>query len=778
MKKFQSTLLSFVFITSVCFLTIPGSDPVVAAGSFSGFKPVRILDTRDGVSRVGNVSGSGTPYRLKVAGLNGVPEGVSAVALNVTATETTAAAWGGFVTVYPCSAEIPKKTSNVNFLTGQTVANSVIAPVSSDGEVCFFVWGQAHLLADISGYFSADGSGGTTDGSGGTTGLNELRFDLKGAVGVALTDEVDTRVRFAQNRAGKLMATEVGSNVLAVDSNGETRRATLSGVANIGRLLAAPNDKLYVLFNERIQLEDTSLQCEYFGGYEDAYLPSWWEYSWTWSDWGWEQSSTEYKVTEGWWSQEEYEVSDPNSNEGYSWTSTRYRPCNEPPCLLGAIDIETGLVECIDNNLDSIWWNDWESTANPAIQFDDAGNVYYHGSGSDEDGYWSGILRMYRQSDGKLIDLVNENMDIENFLVDGDGNVYISGRTGTTNTQWFRVLTPKAGDVRPSMTQIAGSRNEWMYEFPDGNVYFAEEYGNNGIKKYLLGQGTEPYLWADEITYPPSEWDYRSDYLTDADDDLWNYVPEEYVSYEDCQFSPAGSENVYLDEDGDGKCGGWKQSEGYVSFDPSEAQDDRQYKLLTEGCYEESESEASVYGEWYDVVTGEWQSTVEEITYTTRSENYDSWSGMCGSPGNIRQRLHTTAEGEVFGVFGYQWGSSEPTDIGRIYPTSKRYTSVVENAYTVIPVLSTMFLTGLDEDEQYTTTQLNLSTGVETVLIAPEDGLEVYRMNFLATNNRLMFDGLRFSDTSYVIGYVDLSSRKVVASATGKQRLIDFQLFS
>ena len=154
MKKFQSTLLSFVFIASVCFLTIPGSDPVVAAGSFSGFKPVRILNTRDdGVSRVGNVSGTGTPYRLKVAGLNGVPEGVSAVALNVTATETTGDSWGGFVTVYPCSAKIPMDTSNVNFLTGQTVANSVIAPVSSDGEVCFFVWGQAHLLADISGYF-------------------------------------------------------------------------------------------------------------------------------------------------------------------------------------------------------------------------------------------------------------------------------------------------------------------------------------------------------------------------------------------------------------------------------------------------------------------------------------------------------------------------------------------------------------------------------------------------------------------------------------------------
>jgi hypothetical protein len=42
--------------------------------------------------------------------------------------------------------------SNVNFVSGDTVANSVIAPVSSDGKVCFYVFGKAHLLADISGY--------------------------------------------------------------------------------------------------------------------------------------------------------------------------------------------------------------------------------------------------------------------------------------------------------------------------------------------------------------------------------------------------------------------------------------------------------------------------------------------------------------------------------------------------------------------------------------------------------------------------------------------------
>jgi len=33
------------------------------------------------------------------------------------------------------------------------VANGVIVPVSSDGRVCFYVYGTAHLIADINSYF-------------------------------------------------------------------------------------------------------------------------------------------------------------------------------------------------------------------------------------------------------------------------------------------------------------------------------------------------------------------------------------------------------------------------------------------------------------------------------------------------------------------------------------------------------------------------------------------------------------------------------------------------
>jgi hypothetical protein len=101
---------------------------------------------------VGDGAGGGEPLRFSVVGRAGVPaDGVGAVALNVTAVGTEAPSFGGYASVYPCGS-LPN-VSNLNFGTGDTVANAVVAPVSSAGEVCVFVYGSADVLVDVSGYF-------------------------------------------------------------------------------------------------------------------------------------------------------------------------------------------------------------------------------------------------------------------------------------------------------------------------------------------------------------------------------------------------------------------------------------------------------------------------------------------------------------------------------------------------------------------------------------------------------------------------------------------------
>ena len=112
--------------------------------------PIRPLDTR-AEGPIGHlVEGDDGSCSINVRSINGIPESASAVAMNVTVVNGQANEYGGYVSVYPCGT-VPD-VSNINFTTGQTVANSVIAPISDNGEICFYVYGQANLLADISGY--------------------------------------------------------------------------------------------------------------------------------------------------------------------------------------------------------------------------------------------------------------------------------------------------------------------------------------------------------------------------------------------------------------------------------------------------------------------------------------------------------------------------------------------------------------------------------------------------------------------------------------------------
>jgi hypothetical protein len=131
---------------------------IVGGDVFTPLTPRRILDTRTGIGapagRVGRLDGSGMAVELQVTGLAGVPAtGVSAVALNITVVDGDTNDFGGYVTAYPCHLTRPD-VSNLNFVAGQTVPNSVITPVSPTGTVCLYVYGSAHMLADVSGYFT------------------------------------------------------------------------------------------------------------------------------------------------------------------------------------------------------------------------------------------------------------------------------------------------------------------------------------------------------------------------------------------------------------------------------------------------------------------------------------------------------------------------------------------------------------------------------------------------------------------------------------------------
>ena len=138
------------------------SQSYTTSGFFTPITPRRVLDTRDGtgVSTTTPVAADGV-VRLKVAGVDGLPTtGVTAVALNVTATEATKI---GYIAAYPDGGVLPE-VSNVDFKANQNVANTVIVEVGSDGYVDLAnrSSGTTHILADLEGYYGASASSGYT----------------------------------------------------------------------------------------------------------------------------------------------------------------------------------------------------------------------------------------------------------------------------------------------------------------------------------------------------------------------------------------------------------------------------------------------------------------------------------------------------------------------------------------------------------------------------------------------------------------------------------------
>lgn len=146
---------------SVCIFTVAATHLLVDVNGWfpqgadvTPLVPARLLESRPGlVTDDAQFNGiglrqPGVVTSLQVTGRGGVPNGATAVALNVTVTETQSP---GFVTVFPCDGT-PPTASNLNFGVGTTVANAVLAKVGPGGQVCFYSLAAHHLLVDVNGY--------------------------------------------------------------------------------------------------------------------------------------------------------------------------------------------------------------------------------------------------------------------------------------------------------------------------------------------------------------------------------------------------------------------------------------------------------------------------------------------------------------------------------------------------------------------------------------------------------------------------------------------------
>ncbi len=128
----------------------PASTPV--ASSFYTLPPCRLLDTRRPAGPLGAPALAAFGQRVvTLTGACGVPSGATALALNVTVTQTLGA---GSLRLYPGDS-VPTSATTISFAQGATRANNAQVRLAPDGSVGISndAGGAVHLILDVFGYY-------------------------------------------------------------------------------------------------------------------------------------------------------------------------------------------------------------------------------------------------------------------------------------------------------------------------------------------------------------------------------------------------------------------------------------------------------------------------------------------------------------------------------------------------------------------------------------------------------------------------------------------------
>jgi hypothetical protein len=135
----------------------PPAAPVPGRASrFVPLGPTRLVDTRLGLGAPAGTLPDGGTLDVRVAGVAGVPDDATAVAVNVTATGSTGAGW---VQAAPTGGAPPGSSSTLNLdRAGQTIPNLAIVPLGEGGSISVRVQTATDVVVDLLGAFEPAGA--------------------------------------------------------------------------------------------------------------------------------------------------------------------------------------------------------------------------------------------------------------------------------------------------------------------------------------------------------------------------------------------------------------------------------------------------------------------------------------------------------------------------------------------------------------------------------------------------------------------------------------------
>jgi hypothetical protein len=164
--------------------------------------------------------------------------------------------------------------------------------------------------------------------------------------------------------------------------------------------------------------------------------------------------------------------------------------------------------------------------------------------------------------------------------------------------------------------------------------------------------------------------------------------------------------------------------------------------------------------------------TVNDVSPLCTGSNYFTNASFCMNFGTETKSSHSPVGGKTFITAGY--GDSI---LIQVYPTLSAPQISIKKISIAKTLGGGIVVAGLDAGNRNKLIYFNADSGSETTLLPSNNEFEIYHMAYNASMNKLMFDGLRFSDNKYVFGQIDLGTNELNIFTTLSTKWEDFQGF-
>jgi hypothetical protein len=134
--------------------------------------------------------------------------------------------------------------------------------------------------------------------------------------------------------------------------------------------------------------------------------------------------------------------------------------------------------------------------------------------------------------------------------------------------------------------------------------------------------------------------------------------------------------------------------------------------------------------------------------------NWAKYQGFCSGGGIQVSAFFNFGSEKTLAVVGM--GGTNGANLMQYFPTVETTNTILKNVTLAISVNNKLILAGTTESGVNSLTVYDPNTYQETVVVDQTNEVEVYNLTYIAATNRIMFNGLRFSDNQFVLGEVEM----------------------